>query len=258
MMKKDVNKMRQKKQRAKIEMNYRDWYMMTWAWNYSGLLALAILIPFILQGFWSGTFNGVEASPGVQLILFFATWFWLFVLTMIIIFIDDHRLFPIRLNLCFGQRLNWTTMAIWVGFIVLPVSGSLLLPGRQMFSLTVLYLVMGLANFLFKLNRTKALRRWLESSSISQDEVQHIYEITEVKDIGLYVLAGWPWWIIRIETQPKSRFVVNVYEPEERQLVNVMQGSKGRKWRKRYSTIDKAVRRMGIQLRQLEETAWYT
>ena len=98
----------------------------------------------------------------------------------------------------------------------------------------------------------------LESSSISQDEVQHIYEITEVKDIGLYVLAGWPWWIIRIETQPKSRFVVNVYEPEERQLVNVMQGSKGRKWRKRYSTIDKAVRRMGIQLRQLEETAWYT
>ncbi|MFZ1396765.1 MAG: hypothetical protein WAS33_07705 [Candidatus Promineifilaceae bacterium] len=253
-MKKDDNKTKRKEQQTKKEMNYYNWYMNVQAWNFSGLLTLVILIPYIFQWFWFGPLEGKEILSGFQLIVIFATWFCLFGLTIIIIDIDERRPYPIRLNV-FGEReINWTTMGVWLGFIVLPIGGLLVYPRREIYWVTAIYLLMGLVNFLPKLNQAKTFRYWLECSSISQDEVQLIYEVMEIRDVGLYALVGWPWWIIRIQAQPNSGFVINICEPEDRLLVNVTQGAKGRNWRKRYSTIDKAVRKLGIQLRRLEKT----
>ena len=240
------------------EINEIDHYRMKSAWNHTGLLTLLIIVPFILQGVWLEIFDAAQKHAGVSWVLFFGASVWLFWLTHILIFIDDYLLFPIRLMLPFGQKINWTTLGIFGGFIIIPVGFSLFLPERQIISLTVLYLVMGLINLLIKLNRTKGLQYWLKISSVSRNEVRSIYELTEIKDIGLYVLAGWPWWIIQVETQPNNRFLVNVYEPKERQLVHLTNEAMGQSWRKRYSSIHKAVRRLGIQLRSLEQRSWFT
>ena len=253
-MKKDKNKTKRKEQQSKKEMNDYSWYMNTQAWNFSSLLTLVILIPYLFQWFWFGLLEGKEFPPGFQLIVFFATWGWLFVLTIIIIDLDECRPYPIRLKAFREREINWTTMGVWVGFIVFPIVGLLIYPRRPVYWVTTIYLVMGLVNFLPKLNQARSFRYWLECSSISPDEVRPIYEIVEIKDVGLYALIGWPWWIIRIQAKPNSGFLINIWEPEGRQLVNVTQGAKGRNWRKRYSRIDKAVRKLGIQLQRLEKT----
>ena len=144
-----------------------------------------------------------------------------------------------------------TTVSVWLGFIIVPIIGLLFQPGREISPLSTAYLVMGLANLLFKLNRRIAFRRWLEISLVPLDQMKTVYDVRMIQEAGLYALTVQPWWIMRIEAW-ESGCAIDIFEPEGQSLVEI---SPGKQWRKHSSNLEFAVRWLERRLKQQEASA---
>jgi hypothetical protein len=192
-----------------------------------------------------------SSTPAGRLTLGAAALFWLFIMTAFITYLDDRLVIPVRLDFLPGRMLNMTTVSVWLGFIIVPVIGLLFQPGREMSPLSTAYLVMGLANLLFKLNRRIAFRRWLEVASVPLDKMKTVYDVRMIQEAGLYALTVQPWWILRIEAW-ESGCAIDILELEGQSLVEI---SPGKKWRKHSSNLEVAVRWLERRLKQQEASA---
>lgn len=174
----------------------------------SFLLVLIILMPYL-------TFLGLLGMGGDLPALYLPiVCGWLFLVTWVIIRLDDQLLLAAYQDYPHGRLVNLSTASVWVGFMIMPVIGLLLLPERAVYAMTTMYLVMGLVNLLFKLDQRKGLRNWLTACNVSPEEARTIYDPYRVMwDTGVYVLAVRPWWVLRIA--PKGRgCMVQLVEPE--------------------------------------------
>jgi hypothetical protein len=197
----------------------------TRAWFISILLAVAVLIPYLAQWLWPGMGEGTWL-PALFLL---GGCGWLFIMTWFIIQLDDHAAMPAYLDFLSGRLINLSVVTVWLGFILIPLIGLLLRPERPLYWLTTAYLVMGLANLLFKLNRQKAFHNWLKISNVAPGEVRVIHDIGMIEELGLYVLAVRPWWILKISLKGIG-CVVQVLESEGESLVDIAPGKRRMKY----------------------------
>jgi hypothetical protein len=234
------------KQQNKSQVTIQAFELAEKPWVRSISLAWYILAPFTLQWLLLDS-----STPAGRLILGVADLFWLFIMTAFITYLDNRLVVPVRLDFLPGRMVNVTTVSVWLGFVIVPVIGLLLQPGREMSPLATAYLVMGLANLLFKLNRRIAFRRWLEVSSIPLDQMKTVYDVRMIQEAGLYALTVQPWWIMRIEAW-ESGCDIDIFELEGQSLVEI---SPGKKWRKHSSNLEFAVRWLERRLKQPEASA---
>lgn len=215
--------MKQKKLQPEMEIPTRD-SRLTNIQRRSVLLTLIILMPYL-------TFLGMLGMGGDLAALYLPiVCGWLFLVTWIIIRLDDHLLLAAYLDYRRSRLVNLSTVIVWVGFMIIPVAWLLLFPERKIYAMTTVYLVMGLVNLLIKLDRRKGLRNWLAVCNVSPDEARPIHNPYMVMwGTGVYVLAVRPWWVLRIA--PKGRgYMVQLVESEGQHLGELSPGKRRQKY----------------------------
>jgi hypothetical protein len=215
--------MKQKKLQPKMEMPTLDSRFVN-ARRRCFILALTVISPYL-------TFLGLLGmGGGLPAIYLPIVCGWLFLVTWVIIRLDDYLLLGVYQKYPHGRLVNLSTVSVWVGFIIMPVVGLLLLPERPVYMMATVYLVMGLANLLFKLDRRKGLGNWLAACNVSPEEARTIYDPRVVMwETGVYILAVRPWWVLRIT--PKGRgCMVQLVESEGQHLSQLSPGKRRQKY----------------------------